>query len=229
MLERFADEIWVADGLVVATAGFCYPTRMAIIRLSNGSLFVWSPTPLSPELRTEVDALGPVRCLVAPNSLHHLFIGDWASAYPDARLFAAPRLRRKRPDLSFNADLTDAPDRDWSGEIDQVVVHGNWITTEVVFFHRKSGTVIFTDLLQQFSRTWFQGWRALVARLDLMTQPEAEVPRKFRNTFFNRRAARIAFRRILDWPVQNILMAHAKPVTHVSGDYLAHRVQWLRV
>jgi len=228
MLEAFADEIWIADGPVVATAGFNYPTRMAIIRLSNGSLFVWSPTALSPDLRAEVDALGPVRYIVAPNSLHHMFMGDWVSAYPDARLFAAPRLRQKRPDLTFHADLTDAPDCGWSGEIDQVVVRGNWITTEVVFFHRKSGTVIFTDLLQQFSGTWFRGWRAMIARLDLMTQPEAEAPRKFRIAFFNRQAARIAIRRILNWPAQNILMAHGEPVTLARSDYLALRFRWLR-
>lgn len=32
---------------------------------------------------------------------------------------------------------------------------GNLITTEVVFFHVKSGTVLFTDLIQQFPANWF--------------------------------------------------------------------------
>jgi hypothetical protein len=46
---------------------------MAAIRLSGGSLFVWSPVALTEDLRAEVDALGEVRYLVAPNSLHHGF------------------------------------------------------------------------------------------------------------------------------------------------------------
>ncbi len=229
MLEPFADEIWLSDGPVVSTAGFRYPTRMAVVRLSDASLFVWSPTSLSPDLRAEVDALGPVRYLVAPNALHHLFMGEWASAYPDAIRLAAPGLRRRRPDLAIHRELTDAPDRDWSDDLDQVVVRGNAITTEVVFFHRRSGTVLFTDLLQQFGRTWFRGWRAVVARVDLMTQPEAEVPRKFRNAFLDRRVARMAIRRILAWPARNIVMAHGAPITQAAADYLPRRFRWLRV
>ena len=58
-------------------------------------------------------------------------------------------MRRKREDIVFDADLGEAPGPDWAREIDQVVVRGNLITTEVVFFHTKSGTVLFTDLLQQ--------------------------------------------------------------------------------
>ena len=41
MLKQFGHEIWIADGPVVtAAAGFHYPTRMAIIRLSDGGLFI---------------------------------------------------------------------------------------------------------------------------------------------------------------------------------------------
>ena len=86
--------------------GFAYPTRMAVIRLSDGSLFVWSPVALSDSLCASVDALGPVHHLVSPNALHHLFLAEWKSAYPAARLYATPRLRRKRQDLSFDGEIT---------------------------------------------------------------------------------------------------------------------------
>ena len=43
----------------------------------------------------------------------------------------------------------------WGDDIDQVIMRGNTITTEVVFFHRTSGTVLFTDLLQNFPPDWF--------------------------------------------------------------------------
>lgn len=35
MLTPFGGEIWITDGPEVAVVGFRYPTRMAIIRLSN--------------------------------------------------------------------------------------------------------------------------------------------------------------------------------------------------
>jgi hypothetical protein len=227
MLRPFDDEIWIADGPTVATAGFRYPTRMAVIRLSDGALFVWSPIALSGEVRAAVDALGPVRHIVAPNALHHLFLGDWRAAYPDARLHAPPGLRERRKDILFDEDLDDAPHPDWSGEIDQIVVRGNVITTEVVFFHRKSRTAIFADLIQHFEPGWFKGWRALVAKLDLMTAAEPAVPRKFRLTFINRGLARTALGRILTWPAEKVLMAHGAPIESGGRAFIARAFAWL--
>ena len=154
--------------------GFPYSTRMAVIRLSDGSLFVWSPVALSTALRAAVDALGPVCHLVSPNALHHLFLAEWTSTYPEARLYAPPRLRRKRRDLSFNAELGDAPEPAWAGDIDQVVLHGSFALTEIVFFHRHSRTALFADLIQKFPRDWFKGWRAVMARLGGIVAPSPE-------------------------------------------------------
>jgi len=220
MLTQFGHDIWAADGSEVAVAGFRYPTRMAVIRLSNGSLFVWSPIALTDSLRAKVDALGSVRHLVAPNSLHHLFLAAWKRAYPDARLYAPPGLRKKRKDIVFDADLERGPSPDWVDEIDQVLVRGNLITTEVVFFHIKSGSVLFTDLIQQLPANLISGWRAVVARLDLMVGPEPSVPRKFRLAFTDRSAARASLQRILAWPAEKVLMAHGTPVETDARAYL---------
>lgn len=228
MLQPFGEDIWLADGPLAGVAGFHYPTRMAVIRLQGGGLFIWSPVPLTPDLRAAIDALGEVRFLVAPNSLHHLSLGDWKAAYPAARLYAPPGLRQKRRDLAFDADLTDIPPPEWAGQIDQVLVRGNLITTEVVFFHRPSGTTIFTDLIQHFAPGWFTGWRAIVARFDLMTAAAPEVPRKFRNAFVGRRAARAALRQILAWPTRRVLMAHAPPIETDGQAFIARTFRWLR-
>lgn len=66
MLEQFAPEIWIASGPTVTAAGFHYPTRMAVIRLAGGALFVWSPVALSDALGAAVDDLGEVRYLMRP-------------------------------------------------------------------------------------------------------------------------------------------------------------------
>ena len=228
MLEQFGNEIWIADGSnVVASLGFHYPTRMAVIRLAGGELFVWSPVALTDGLRAEVDTLGEVRYLVAPNSLHHLFIADWKHAYPAARTYAAPGLRDKRRDIAFDANLGDAPASGWSNQIDQVLMQGNAITSEVVFFHRQSGTVIFADLIQQLPADWFSGWRAMVAKWDLMLGNEPSVPRKFRVAFTNRRAAREALERILAWPAEKVLMAHGTPVTRDARAFMRRAFGWL--
>jgi hypothetical protein len=227
MLHAFGEDIWFAEGPTTAVAGFRYPTRMVVIRLADGGLFVWSPVELSEGLGAAVDALGPVRALVAPNSLHHLFLDDWKRAYPDAGLYAAPGLRGRRKDLRFDADLDETAPDGWAGQIDQIAMHGNLITTEVVFFHRRSGTALFTDLIQHFEPGWFSGWRAVIARLDLMTAPRPEVPRKFRNAFVDRRAAREALARVLAWPTERVLMAHAPPVETEGRAFIARTFRWL--
>ena len=56
MLREFGPGIWITDGPVVSFFGFPYPTRMAVIKLSSGGLFVWSPIALSPALKREIDA-----------------------------------------------------------------------------------------------------------------------------------------------------------------------------
>ena len=229
MLQPFGESLWIADGAIADVAGFRYPTRMAVVRLADGGLFIWSPTALDAELMAAVRALGPVRHVVAPNALHHLHLDDWQDAFAPARFTAPPGLRKKRPDLRFDDELTDGSVHDWSGEIDHVLVHGNLITTEAVFFHRQSRTAIFTDLIQHFSPTWFSGWRAVVAKLDLMTAPQPEVPRKFRNTFVDRGAARAAVRRILEWPAERVLMAHAAPVTQDGQAFIRRAFRWLGV
>jgi hypothetical protein len=227
MLKQFGHEVWTADGTDVVIVGFHYPTRMAVMRLSDRCLFIWSPIQLTETLRAEVDAFGQVRHIIAPHSPHHLFLPEWKSAYPGAKVYAPPGLRKKREDIVFDADLGNTPSPDWAEEIDQALMQSNLITTEVVFFHVKSGTVLFTDLIQQFPASLFSGWRALVAKLDLMAGPEPSVPRKFRVAFTNRRAARDSLERIFAWPAEKVLMAHGIPVEKDARAFLRRAFGWL--
>ena len=213
-LNEFGPGLWVGKGPVVSFNGFPYPTRMAVMRLSDGGRSSGRRSRSRLNSKQAVDALGPVRFLVSPNSIHHLFLGAWKAAYPEARMVASPNLRKKRPDLTFDGDLGDAPDPGWAADIDQVPVKGSPFLTEVVFFHRASGTAIFTDLIQNFPRDWFKGWRGVVARIDGIVAPHPGAPREWRASFFFKRAeARASLERILAWPIERVLIAHGDPVS----------------
>ena len=228
-LESFGPEIWTAEGPVVSFLGFPYPTRMAVIRLADRNLFLWSPIPLSDALRTEVAALGEVAHLVAPNKLHHLWLGAWQAAYPQARLYAPPGLRRKRRDLAFDADLGDAPEPGWAHDIDQVAVTGNILLTEIVFLHRLSRTALFADLLQNFRPGWFKGWRGLLARLDGIVSPNHGAPRELRAGFWQRDQARAALRRVLKFAPERVLIAHGEMARHNGARFVRKGFRWLAV
>ncbi|SFJ56869.1 DUF4336 domain-containing protein [Jannaschia pohangensis] len=227
MLTEFGPDIWLGDGGEVAVLGFRYPTRMAVMRLSGGDLVVWSPVTLTDALRVRVAELGTVAHIIAPNHLHHLALTEWTRAFPNARVHPAPRLRGKRRDIAFAADLGDVAPDAWAGQIDQAVFGGNRITTEVVLFHRASRTVLFTDLIQHFPPGTHPGWRGVVARLDRMEGAVPAVPRKFRLAQTDRDAARAALRRIEGWKAERLVMAHGAPVTRDVAGMLERTFDWL--
>jgi hypothetical protein len=228
MLVPFGTRIWLAEGPVVRFAGaFPYSTRMAVAQLEDGSLWVWSTIPLDETLAAELEAIGPVRHLVAPNKLHHLFLGEWAERFPEARLHAAPGLAKKRSDLSFASELGDAPDPAWDGELDQVVFRGSFFMDEVVFHHRSSRTVLVTDLVQRFERDQLTGLAGRVMRLWGIVGERGSTPREWRASFWNRRAARAARETALGWNPEKLVIAHGTCAPENGREVLATGLHWL--
>lgn len=95
-LQAIDDGIWLAEGGLVSFYGVPYPTRSIIVRLPGSALWVWSPIALTPELKAEVESLGAVAHLVSPNKLHHLYLQDWKTAFPAARLWGPQSTIDKR-------------------------------------------------------------------------------------------------------------------------------------
>src|SRR6185437_13167440 len=87
-LKAVADDLWIVDGPLIRFGlpgmKMPFPTRMTIVRLADGGLFVHSPTPLTPELKAEVEREGAPRWIIGPNRIHYWWIPDWAAAFPQA-------------------------------------------------------------------------------------------------------------------------------------------------
>jgi hypothetical protein len=227
VLEPFGPGLYVADGPEVSFLRVPYPTRMVVARLGDGSAWVWSPIRLTPELAAAVEAVGPVRNLVSPNKIHHLFLDAWARRWPEARLFAPPGLAARRPDLRFHAELGDVPDAAWEGDLDQVVFRGSLFMEEVVFFHRPSRTAIVGDLVQRFDAAGLRGWRRWVMRLDGLVGERGSTPREWRASFLRRGPARAARERLLSWQPEGLVIAHGACVREGAGAVLARALSWL--
>jgi hypothetical protein len=227
MLEEFGPDLYVADGPNVSFYGFPYPTRMAVANLSDNSAWVWSPVALSEELARALDAIGPVRHIVSPNKLHHLFLSEWAKRWPDARLYAPPGLARKRPNLRFDAELMDEPDPAWAADIDQVIFRGSFAMEEVAFFHRASRTAIIGDLVQRFPESKMSGWRGMLMRLDGLVGEHGSTPREWRASFLRRDAARKARDKVLGWKPKRLLIAHGGCSQSKATAILTEALGWL--
>jgi hypothetical protein len=189
--------------LVVGDIG----ARMTVVRLRDGGLVLHSPVGADDETRAAVDALGPVRAVIAPNLHHHFFGGAWARAYPDARVYGAPGLRRKKADLRVDIELGDEAPPEWRGEIDQHLFRGAPMMSEVVFHHRASRTAIFTDLVFNVPRG------AAGARLFCWlvgAEGRFGPHRVVRLAIRDRRAARASLETLLAWDVERVVMSHGE-------------------
>jgi hypothetical protein len=210
MLRSIADDLWVAEQ-PLRYLGVALTTRMTIVRLANGALLAHSPIHLTDELRSVAESAGRVRFIVAPNRFHHLFVADWQRAYPDAQTFCAPGLDTKRADLKFTAILGDDPPSAWADEIDQAFIRALLPLNEIVFFHRKSRTVIFTDLLFNIARHE-SAYARFLLRLDGAFHGPA-IPRSFRLLLRRRRVECVAFlERLLSWNFDRAILAHGEVI-----------------
>lgn len=231
VLEQIHDALWLVEGELVSFYGFPYPTRSVIVRLASGDLWVWSPIRLTTALRTELGRLGPVRHLVSPNKLHHLYLQPWSSAYPRARLWGPQSTLSKRRELAFCEPLQDSPPTEWHPDIDQAWFRGSFALDEIVFCHRPSRTVIVADLIEalsdRFLRDHWKGWQRFMASLDGITAEKPGAPREWRWSFLNRAPARAARDKVLSWPCERVVMAHGVWQRSDGRAYLKRALDWL--
>lgn len=226
MGEAFGEDIWVFDGANVPFFGLPYPTRMTVIRLSDGGLFIHSPIELTAAVRAEVDQLGPVRHLVSPNKLHHLFVAQWQDAYPDAKSWASPGVRKKTS-FDWDHDLEEEAPADWRDEIDQLIFRGSALLDEVIFFHRRSRTLVVVDLIQNFDPRPISRPLRMIFRLIGALGPDGQAPLDFRLSFFDRPAARECLARMLAFEPERVIIAHGVGAREDGTAWLRHHFRWL--
>lgn len=224
MLRNLAENLWVTErpqrffGLEVGA-------RMTVIRLAGGALLLHSPVSLDEQLRIELDSLGSVRFVVAPNRFHHLYAGDALRAYPEARLWVAPGVERKRPDLNFVGLLGDEAPAEWKDEVGQLLFRGRPFENEVVFLHRPSRTLVLCDLAFNFGAHTPRATRLLLTlfggyghfgttRLD---------PLLIRD----RSAARQSLEQILAWNFDRVVVAHGEVLESGGPTELRTAYDWL--
>jgi hypothetical protein len=198
---------------------------MTVLRLAGGRLLLHSPVSLDAKLCAELDALGRVSFAVAPNRVHHLYAGDVAKAYPGARLWIAPGLERKRPDLVYEAILGDEAPAEWRDEVEQTFFRGRPYENEVAFFHRPSRTLILCDLAFHFGPSAAWPTRALMKLLRSYGRlgPSKLDPLLIRD----RRAARASLERILAWDFDRVVVAHGDVQESGGREILRDGYAWL--
>lgn len=203
------DRLWIEDDPFVF-AGIALGRRMTVIRLSDGSLFVHSPGEMTIERKQRLEELGAVRYIVAPGRFHDLFLDQALDAFPSSELHAIfPVFSRfsARPKTFLLSDRSPHP---WRDEIEQ---HDFWagpLHSETVFFHRKSRSLLLTDLCFLLTD---RGWMTQLAGRGFGVYNRFAPTRDIRLwTLGRRHRVQASVAKVLEWPFTKIIPAHGEIV-----------------
>lgn len=229
MIREVDDDIWTVDGPEIVFTGITMNTRMTVVRLTDGRLWIHSPIRLSEDVADFLTELGDrIAVLVAPNKLHHMYIDPWRERYTEAITFAHEDLKKKVASLANSETLTDIAPRAYSNELDQVLFSGNPAFREAVFFHRASASVIFTDLMQNLDTSNAGLFARSYAKLDGVAAPDGGVPRLYKWFSTNKRADREALKKIREWEPRNVLFCHGRPIEMDADKLLEREFSYLK-
>ena len=186
-------------------------SRMTIVRLNDGKLWLHSPCKLDALLKSEIDQLGEVAYIIAPGNFHHLYVSDLQADYPNAETFLCPGLEKKRADLSFDWILGNRPDPRWELDFEQVVIQGTRIINEVAFLHKPTRTLILVDLLENIGDDYtheagllLRFWWKVVFRMWNNPKPAPE----YQLGWGDKAIVRKGLEKILSWDFERIILAH---------------------
>jgi hypothetical protein len=209
----------------VLPGGFHMPTRMTVLPLEGGDVALISPIRLDAETAAAIEASGPVRYLVAPNLLHHLYLGAASERWPNARVLAPAALRAKRPDLRIDAALEDGLPSDLSRSVRTVKIDGAPSLDEFVFFHEPSRTLVVTELA--FNITKPRGLMAHVVLFLVGCHGRLAQSRAWRMFVKDRAAAARSARAVLSLGFETLVVAHGEIVENNARERLEGALAWM--
>jgi len=231
-LKPVGENIWVVDSENISFYGLQFSTRMTVVRLASGDLFLHSPVKLTVELRDEVSKLGRVAHLVSPNWIHYAYIAEWADAFPDAKRWASPNVQKRakkfKNKVQFNCNLDESADPAWASEINQIIVYGSKGHVEVVFFHKLSRTLILTDLIENFEASKVTFLPRLLFWLGGTLHPDGKMPRDIRVSFmFGLPTLRKAVETMIGWNPEKVILSHGRWYQKNGVAELKRAFRWL--
>ena len=201
-------------------------TRMTVIQLADGGLVLISPVTATDALRQAIDKIGPVVAIVAPSQLHHLFVSEWTSAYPDALSFGCEGLVDKRPDLQFAHLLGTAFDTLVGTTLQRYPIGGMPKVTETLFYHPPSRSLIVTDFC--FYMPNASGWTWLYAKL-MGFHSSVRCSPVFKMMIKDKSAFRNSLTPLRHLDVQQMIMCHHHALTEDAQGTLDAVLDALRV
>lgn len=226
MLRQLDRNLWVAVQ-PLKYLGLEVGTRMTVVGLSDGTLAVISPIKITTEVKRELDTIGTVAHIIAPNLYHYLYAGECKSLYPKATFWGTIGLQEKQPELTVDKVIQPDKSELWR-ELAGIFFNGfktlgpNGFDTlnEWVFLHLDSRTLILTDTAFHYDGS-FPWVKQLVARVlgcyDALTPSVLE---KIATT--DKKTIRKSVDAVLQWDFDRVVMAHGSVIETDGKEMFKH-------
>ena len=224
-LAQFTEDVWLASE-PVRIVGMKLAATMTVVRLPGSGLLLHSPVAMTNERRKRVESLGTVTHLYAPNTFHHVWMGEWARAFPGACLHAPAAIRKKRPDLRVDRAHDVEPLGELGASFDEVHIAGLALE-ETVLVHRPSRTLIVADLVHNVGRP-ADRWTAVYTKA-MGFYDRVAISRMLRWTAFTHVVdARESLDRLASLDFGRMVVGHGTPCEHHAREALLGAYEWMR-
>jgi hypothetical protein len=216
MLRAIDRNLWVAEQ-PLKYFGLSVGTRMTMIRLAGGGLIAISPIQPSDLLVSQLNELGQVEHIIAPNLYHYMFAADFKAVYPTATFWSTSKLRAKQPELAIDQAIDDSSSSPWPG-LERLFFEGFKTLgpsgpdrlDEWVFYHTDSRTLILTDTAFWFDES-FPWLTQLAAKLGSSYKSLSPSRLEWLATT-DKAKVKAAAQKVLDWDFGRVIMAHGSIV-----------------
>ncbi len=185
----------------------------------GGELLMYSPVALSSDHIRQINDIGPVRKIFAPNNMHHLFLRPAIEQYPDADIWVADGVIQKVGDISGARVLSDKEPVCSSTLVEQITFSGHKIK-ETVFYHKASKTLLTCDLLYNIQSQNFLGERLFFKLIRTYGRPKVALYHKF--SLPDKDQVREALELMEAWDIRRIVMAHGQIIESDSAGAVFH-------
>ena len=226
-LKKWDDGIWTLEGDKVHMFTVPFETRAIIIRLNQNKNAMISPVKVNPLRIKEVQSLGSISYLIAPNNFHHLYLNDWKKIYPEATIWGPARLHKKRKDVEFVEGICPESDQIWNEKMAIEVFKGSNFLDEIIFLHIPSKTLIVTDVIQNHSPSKNNLFWKVIKRFAGILAPNGGIPKDLKLTIRNKALAKKSIEKILTWDFNRIILGHGQCIEKGGKEYFKNAFNWL--
>jgi hypothetical protein len=228
--------------------------RGTVVKLTSGNLAVFSPVALTPQVQARLATFGSgkVAYIVAPDIEHHIFVSDWARAFPDAKIIGPEGLPEKRAKTKGDERIGDevfhtvflaktkaetkiSTEFDADFEYEFVDGHTN---KELVFFYKPDKVLIQADLFfnlpanEQYSRVKDEPKEGVMSRFFggiQSTEGEAKGMKRFLwylASSGNRESFNESVRRIDTWDFTTVVPCHGDTMVGNGKEIFRKVFEW---